>query len=268
MASASVPSMRLSSRGVRESLRDVLVYLLGWPALVLQQDVPAWHRWRWLRRELKPGALRTLDAGSGSGAFAIYAAERGNVVLGLSVDEAANQRAARRAALLGVRRVGFRRGDLRQLDQIAPELGGFDQIICLEVIEHVLADQKLLSDLAGLLRPGGRLLVSTPWSGHRALVGESLSEVEDGGHVRWGYTHERLASLLEGAGLEVVAQTFLTGVVGQQITNASRRIERVLGPQVAWATTLPLRLALPLDGILTRLLRYPWLAIGAVGAKP
>lgn len=264
-ASASV---RLSGRSFRESLRDTLVYLLGWPALVLQQDPPAWDRWRWLRKELQPGALRTLDAGSGSGGFSIYAAERGNVVLGLSYDEAANERAKRRAAILGVRRVGFRRADLRQLEQIAPELGGFDQIICLEVIEHLLDDQKLLSDLAGLLRPTGRLLVTTPWSGHRPLVGEKLSEVEDGGHVRWGYTHERLASLLESAGLAVVAQEYLSGIVSQAITNVSRRLEGPLGPQLAWVLTFPLRIALVLDRPLTRLFRYPWLAVAAVGVKP
>ncbi len=264
-ASASAP---LSPRGLRESLRDTLVYLLGWPALVLHQDPPAWDRWCWLRQELKPGALRTLDAGSGSGAFAIYAAEQGNVVLGLNLDDAANARAARRAAILGVRRVGFRRADLRQLDAIAPELGAFDQILCLEVIEHILQDRKLLRDLAGLLRPGGRLLLTTPWSGHKPLVGEALSELEDGGHVRWGYSREQLAGLMESAGLEVIAQVYLTGLVGQAITNLSRRIERALGPQAAWTLTLPLRLGMLIDRPLTRAVRYPWLALAAVGVKP
>jgi SAM-dependent methyltransferase len=267
MGSASA-SVRLSGRSLRESLRDTLVYLIGWPALVLQQDPPAWDRWRWLRRQLRSGALRTLDAGCGSGAFSIYAAERGNVVLGLSVDEAANARATRRAAILGVRRVGFRRADLRQLDAIAPELGGFDQIICLEVIEHILNDQKLLVDLAALLRPSGRLLLTTPWSGHRPMVGETLSEVEDGGHVRWGYTRAHLASLMEGAGLEVMSQDYLTGVLSQAITNVSRRFERLLGPQLAWVLTLPLRVGLLLDRPLTRVIRYPWLAVAAVGVKP
>lgn len=267
MASASA-SVRLSARGLRESLRDGLVYLIGWPALVVQQDPPAWDRWRWLRGQLRSGTLRTLDAGSGSGAFSIYAAERGNVVLGLSVDEIANARAARRAAMLGVRRVGFRRADLRQLDAIAPELGGFDQIICFEVIEHILNDQKLLADLAALLRPTGRLLLTTPWSGHRPMVGERLSEVEDGGHVRWGYSHERLASLMEGAGLSVARQDYLTGLVSQAITNVSRRLESRLGPQLAWVLTLPFRLGLLIDRPLTRLVRYPWLAVATVGVKP
>ena len=263
-ASASVP---VSGRRFRETLRDGLVYLIGWPALVIQQDPPAWDRWRWLRRQLRSGALRTLDAGSGSGAFSIYAAERGNVVLGLSVDEAANARATRRAAILGVRRVGFRRADLRQLDAIAPELGGFDQIMCLEVIEHIRDDRKLLSDLAGLLRPGGRLMLTTPWSGHRPMVGEKLSEVEDGGHVRWGYSLEGLASLMEGAGLRVERQDYLTGLLSQAITNVSRRLEGPLGPQFAWALTLPFRAAMLIDRPLTRVLGYPWLALAAVGVK-
>lgn len=265
---AASPTMGLSGSGLRESARDLLIYLLGWPALVLQQDPPTWDRWRWLRSELRAGALRTLDAGSGSGAFAIYAAERGNVTLGLSLDEAANARAARRAAMLGVRRVGFRNADLRQLDLLAPELGAFDQIICFETIEHILDDRKLLADLAALLRPGGRLFLSTPWAGHRPLVGESLSQVEDGGHVRWGYTAEQLAGLLADAGLEVISQKYLSGIVSQFITNVSRRLAGVAGERGAWVLTAPLRLFLWLDRPLTRMLGHPWLAIGVVGIKP
>lgn len=260
--------IRPTGHGFRERVRDLLVYLLGWPALVLQQDPPTWDRWRWLRRELRPGALRTLDAGSGSGAFAIYAAERGNVTLGLSLDPVANARAARRASMLGVRRVGFRNADLRQLDVLAPELGAFDQIICLETLEHVLDDAKLLADLSALLRPGGRLLLTTPCARHRPLVGEVLSEVEDGGHVRWGYTTAQLAALLAGAGLEVISEKYLSGIVSQRITDASRRLAGRVGPQLAWSLTAPLRLLTCLDRPLTRMLGYPWLAIGMVGVKP
>ncbi len=248
--------------------RDGLIYLLGWPALLLQQDPPTWDRWLWLRQQLRGGALRTLDAGCGSGGFSIYAAERGNVVLGLSFDEEANTRATRRAALLGVRRVGFRTADLRQLDVIAPELGAFDQIICLETIEHLLDDSGLVRNLAALLRPGGRLYLSTPFAGHKALLGESLSQVEDGGHVRWGYTAQELRSIFSGAGLEVVAEGYLSGIVSQSITNLSRRLTTVVGTHVAWALTLPLRLFRWLDRPLTSLFKRPYLAIGVVGVKP
>lgn len=265
---SATPSLRAPSRGFRESARDALIYLLGWPALVLQQDPPTWDRWRWLRHQLRPGALRTLDAGSGSGAFSIYAAERGNVVLGLSFDEEANLRAARRASMLGVRRVGFRTADLRQLDVIAPELGCFDQIICLETIEHLLDDAGLVANLSALLRPGGRLYLSTPFAGHKPLVSESLSQTEDGGHVRWGYTAPQLAGLFGAAGLQLVSESYLSGIINQWITNVTRRLTGPLGPHVAWVLTAPLRLLSWLDRPLTRLLNYPYLAIGVVGVKP
>lgn len=267
MPTILVPVRETPGGRLLEGLRDGLVYLCGWPALVLQQDPPTWDRWRWLRSELRSGSLRTLDAGSGSGAFSIFAAERGNVVLGLSIDDVANARAARRAALLGVRRVGFRRADLRQLDVIAPELGAFDQILCLETLEHVSNDAKLLADLAALLRPGGRLLLTTPWAEHRPLVGETLSATEDGGHVRWGYTGARLGELFRGVGLELVSERYLSGVVTQGITNASRRLARTVGPHAAWLLTAPLRLLQALDRPLSRVLRYPWLAIAVVGVK-
>lgn len=267
MDSAS-PSLRAHASGFRESVRDTLIYVLGWPALLLQQDPATWDRWLWLRHHLRSGALRTLDAGCGSGAFSIYAAERGNVVLGLSFDETANVRAARRAAMLGVRRVGFRTADLRQLDALAAELGCFDQIICLETIEHLLDDAGLVANLSGLLRPGGRLYLSTPFAGHKPLVGETLSQTEDGGHVRWGYTVEQLTALFGAAGLQVVSQDYMSGIVSQWITNLTRRLTGPLGPHIAWVLTAPLRLLRWLDRPLTRLLNYPFLAVGVVGVKP
>lgn len=266
--SAASTSLQASDRSFRETARDGLIYLLGWPALLLQQDPPTWDRWLWLRPRLRGGALRTLDAGCGSGAFSIYAAERGNVVLGLSFDEEANLRASRRASMLGVRRVGFRTADLRQLDVLAPELGCFDQIICLETIEHLLDDAGLVNHLSALLRPGGRLYLTTPYAGHRALLGETLSESEDGGHVRWGYTAAQLATLFAGAGLELVSESHLSGIVSQQITNLSRRLTAAVGPHIAWGLTAPLRLLRWFDRPLTRLFNYPYLAIGVVGVKP
>lgn len=38
----------------------------------------------------------------------------------------------------------------------------FDCVICTEVIEHANAPERLLTDIAGLLKPGGRLVMTTP----------------------------------------------------------------------------------------------------------
>jgi SAM-dependent methyltransferase len=46
---------------------------------------------------------------------------------------------------------------------VAPEWSGkADLVVCFSVLEHVEEPRQLLSELKGLLRPGGRALVSTP----------------------------------------------------------------------------------------------------------
>jgi SAM-dependent methyltransferase len=248
-------------------MRNTLVRLLGWRATVLQGDPTVIDRWRWLKRHLKPGPLRTLDAGCGTGAYTLYAAKIGNSAVGVSFDPAQITRARARAAILGISSIEFREGDLRKLDESATSLGTFDQIIVFETIEHIKNDQKLVDDLAALLKPGGVILLTAPYAHHRALWGEKLSEIEDGGHVRWGYTHEELRAIFERAGLKVVAEEYVSGLVSQKLASLQFGLGR-LNPHSAWGLTFPLRVLHPLDGPLTRLTSYPHLSVGVVGCKP
>jgi len=248
-------------------MNDLLVKFFGWRALTIQGDPLVGDRSNWLSRYLKPGPGRVLDAGCGNGAFSFAAARKGNAVLGLTFAEFEVEKDTRRAALLGLsERVSFRQFDLRELDRDTESLGRFDQIIALEVIEHILDDRKLVNDLARLLNPGGRLLLSTPYKHYRRLPGEKLSETEDGGHVRWGYTHEELRNLFTTAGLEVEYENFLGGVISQKITAAMRVMERI-HPRLAWAVMLPFRPLILLDTFITRITRYPWMTVGIVGRK-
>jgi SAM-dependent methyltransferase len=248
------------------AVSDLLVRLIGWPALILHGDPCVTDRWIWLRRRLRRPGARTLDAGAGNGGFAIYAARLGNETLGLSFAPEELPAARRRAATIGVDTVEFRVGDLRRLDEVAGELGRFDQIVCLEVAEHVRDDGKLIRDLAGLLNPDGRLLLTTPSREHRALWSERLSETEDGGHVRWGYSHEEMSALFTAAGLRMVEQGYVSGVVSQKLTNAMRRAQRVSFAG-GWAVVAPLRVLQALDRPLTRLLDWPPLCIAVVGER-
>src|SRR4051794_18810561 len=60
---------------------DALIRLLGWRAAVLQGDPFVVERWAWLRRHLRRGPRRTLDAGCGQGAFTFFAGTIGNRAL-------------------------------------------------------------------------------------------------------------------------------------------------------------------------------------------
>lgn len=55
--------------------------------------------------------------------------------------------------------VRFHKGELKDLDL---PLGAFDSIICSEVLEHVVDPDVILQGIAGLLKPGGRAVVTFP----------------------------------------------------------------------------------------------------------
>ncbi len=251
--------------------RNILVKLVGYPATVLHGDAAVFDRWLWLRRNLKRGPLRTLDAGCGSGAFALYAAKRGNEAIGVSFDEGKNKIATERAALLGIKNVRFITGDLRQLDNMTEQLGLFDQIICFETIEHILGDEKLLKDFSLLLKSGGRVLLTAPYKNYaKHLLGDdavSLSTYEDGGHVRWGYTHEEMGLLLGEAGFVVTKKEHVSGLISQLLIASYRRLQRRINYKAAWLIVFPLRILVILDPLITRIFNFPHLSIAVVGVK-
>lgn len=73
-----------------------------------------------------------------------------------------------------------------------------------------------------------------------------FSEIENGQHVRKGYTPERLSYLAEQAGLKVAEIGFCSGWSSQKVTTLLRHLSRRIGYGPAWALTLPLRLIPPL----------------------
>lgn len=249
---------------------DTLLRAFGWKPLLIHGDPCVLDRWLWLRGELRGGGVRTFDAGAGNGAFSIYAARSGNEVLSASFSERELEDARRRAAALGVGGIEFRTIDLRELEGHRDSLGRFDQIICLETIEHLNDDVGLLRTLAAMLEPGGQLLLSAPFDGHLPLYGEDRhpSGAEDGSHVRYGYSQEQLMRMFEEAGLRVRSVSFVSGVVSQRLTNLMRRLSGRFGRVVGWLIVLPLRPLALLDAPLSRLLRRPHLSVAVAGEKP
>jgi SAM-dependent methyltransferase len=248
---------------------DATLRAFGWSPLLIHGDPCVLDRWLWLRRHLRRGGVRTFDAGCGNGVFSIYAARAGNEVVAASFSPREQADARRRAGIVGVEGIDFRTIDLRELQEHLDSLGDYDQIICFETIEHLTDDERLVRLLAGMLRPGGRLLLTTPFDAHHPLYTEESdpSSVEDGSHVRFGYSQQRLREIAQAAGLEVESEAFISGVVSQKLTNLMRRLTARLGRVPAWALMLPLRPLVLLDRPLSRLLRYPHLSVALSGVK-
>ncbi len=248
-------------------LTEWLIKLLGVRATALTGDPSMFDRWRFLQRHLQPGAWRTLDAGSGSGASILYAGKIGNSGVGISFDEESNKKGHMRAELLQINNIKFITADLRELDKYSEKLGLFDQIICFETIEHIFNDAKLIKDLAALLKPGGRILLTTPYKYYRPLIGDKISPCEDGGHVRWGYTHQEIRELFAKYGLKVTVEEFISGFISQKITNVIRLLNTHLKNLITWVLVFPFRFLVVFDDPLTKLIKYPYLTIGVVATK-
>lgn len=245
---------------------DFLLKLVRHPVfLVLFGDPAAFDRWLWLKRELTVPA-KTLDAGCGSGAMALYSAYWGNETLGISFEERNNQIASHRAEILNLNNAKFITGDLRELDKRAKSLNYFDQIICFETIEHIMDDKKLLKDFFNLLNTDGRLFLTAPYKHYRRLPGDHVSSVENGDHVRWGYTHEEITDLLEKAGFTVLKKEYVSGFISQTLVRWHRHLAR-FNHFFSWIILFPLRVFVVLDPLLAHFLHYPHLSIAVVAEK-
>jgi len=190
--------------------------------------------------------------------------------LGLSWDER-NQRVAQERAAIVKAGGRFDVCDVRHLECRPDLLHKFEVVICLETIEHILDDQKLINNMAACLRPRGTLLLTTPYKGFHAIGPQPddgpLSIIEDGGHVRRGYLDSDLRTLCARGGLEVDEISYCSGFMSQRVTYLLRigsKVNRLL----AWVAILPLR-ALPiLDPALGRILKWPNYSICLRAHKP
>lgn len=252
--------------------RLVLTRVLGSAAGLVQGDTMTLDRWWWLSERLPMTANeeRLLDVGCGSGAFTIRAAERGYNALGLTWDEPATRIATERAGIVGAQRASFRICDVRYLDQREELKNAFDVAICCENIEHIMDDRRLIRAIFGCLKPGGRLLLTSPNYYYRAIRGEigPYSKVEDGGHVRRGYSKGSIQELVSGTGFILEDISYISGFFSQKATWFLRLFPgqaRI----VPWLITLPLRPFIPLaDRVFHAFSRYPLYCIGFEAYKP
>ena len=256
-------------------MRNFLINTIGFNGTLIHGDLLVLDRWKWLYKNLKGNKVKNLlDVGSGSGAFSIGASLKLNChSLGLSWDEKNKRLSEERAKIIGVdNKVNFQICDVRYLDKKKELYSKFDTVICTENIEHIINDKKLIIDIERTLKIGGKLLLTTPNINYIPMgIGDSkqkLSKIEDGGHVRVGYSINDCYNICKGTRLEIQKIEFCSGFFSQKITFLLRVLKKIITYYPAWIILLPLRI-LPLifDNLISKIFKWPGYSICFIAKK-
>ncbi len=180
-----------------------------------------------LARNLRRGNVATLDAGCGNGAFSFAAANLGNRVLGIDSDAEKLARCAEFRHYCGIDpdRCEFEPRSIFELPAIGRK---FDQIVCFETLEHIVDDVGAIRALAGALASGGSLHLCTPYRLRKPYYGEIIHDLEDGNHVRLGYTLEDFTALVGGEGLVIARHETLVGYFSMLAINSLNRADHTI----------------------------------------
>ena len=169
-------------------------------------DTP-WHRLvqEALRLDRDLDGRRVLEIACGRGELAQWCASRGRPVLLIAADFSISAvRFARRRGGDGIR---FVQTDAQH---IALPAASLDTVISCETIEHVPDPRVAIAEFARVLRPGGRLFLTTPnylgpigaYRGYLRLTGRRFTE--EGQPINHFLLAPLVRRWIRGAGLRVV----------------------------------------------------------------
>ena len=137
--------------------------------------------------------LRCLDLGSDNGVVSLLLRERGGSWASGDLTE---------EAVGSIRSLVGEDVHLVRGDRLAFPDASFDRVAVVDMLEHVPDEAEFARELARVTKPGGLLVVNTPHLRRTALrrLRHALGQTDEKhGHLRPGYTAERLRELLAPA---------------------------------------------------------------------
>lgn len=161
--------------------------------------------------DLAAQGRQILELGCATGFISRHLKERGCTVTGVEISPEAAEYARQWCDRVIVH-------DLSQSGWSEQTGQGFDTVICGDVLEHLPDPGRTLKEIAGLLTPEGRVVISLPNIAHirvRAKLLLGRFDYEPGGimdvtHLRF-FTFKSARQLIEGAGYRI---TWFTPIVG------------------------------------------------------
>jgi len=174
-----------------------------WALALFRRSVLKQRKLREIEASLGPtGGLRCLDLGSDNGVVSLLLRRGGGqwASADLTTEAVSSIR-----ELVGT--------EVEQVDgaRLPYPDHEFDRVVVVDMLEHVADERRFVSELARVVRPGGRLVVNTPHLKRTALrrLRHAIGQTDEKhGHLRPGYTADGLRRLLAPAFELEVARTY------------------------------------------------------------
>ncbi|MBK9302434.1 MAG: metalloregulator ArsR/SmtB family transcription factor [bacterium] len=141
---------------------------------------------------LVPPGLAVLDIGTGTGAMLPLLAGAGATVTAVDTSEAMLERARLLCGREGIAGVEFRRADIQDLPFAD---GSFDAAYCSMVLHHVARPERAVSEMARVVRGGGKVVIAAFTRHNLQWMREELA------HQWLGFSREEVQSLFARHGL-------------------------------------------------------------------
>ena len=152
-------------------------------------------------------AQRTVDLGSGNGALCRALHDAGYDVVGVERDPGGVDIAAGTSPEIPFYHMDVTGDPESLLSKEAP----FDVAVSTEVIEHLYSPHLFLDYASAVVKPGGHLVISTPYHGYLKNLALAVAGKWDhhhtalwhGGHIKF-WSRQTLSALLEQEGFDVL----------------------------------------------------------------
>lgn len=173
------------------------------------EDYHTHLRWNGIKQFLDSKAYEVLEVGANSGIMTFHFSNlnpAANFMASEYDADAISEGLAVQKHYKQFKNVQFSSQDLREFKSDSK----FDQILLIDVLEHIKDDSILLSALGKTLKENGTLLISVPTPRYPIVFGRDFHNSI--GHVRDGYTIDHLSDTLDTAGFRILGTRLHTNV--------------------------------------------------------
>lgn len=207
----------------------------------------SWHLRRLItktgRKLDKQGEWHLLDAGSGFGQYDRFILSQFENVKIDSVDVKEDYLEDSRHYFkkeIEKGRIRFYPADLLEFQPAKL----FDMAICIDVLEHIEEDVKVMENIAGSLKPGAFFLMHSP--SHYSEEDGDEDDTFVGEHARPGYSKEDITEKLNAAGFSVENVHYTYGFWGHKAWILSVKWPMIWFNKLGLAAAIPLMIYYPL----------------------